>query len=344
MDQFHNSSLANKLNGILFVALFAMAAMRISSMPVVEELKISPLIIGIIIGIFYANTLRNNLPKEWTPGILFSAQKILRTAIIFYGFRVSFQEIAAVGVAGLVVSIIMLASTFLLGTWVAIRFFKLDRDTAILTASGSSVCGAAAVLATEPILKSEAYKGAVAVSTVVLFGTIAMFVYPLLYNTGIVDLSPEAFGIYAGGTIHEVAQVAAVGSAVEGAGNTAVIVKMVRVMLLAPMLILLGIYISRSRTNTADSNKVKLIIPWFAVWFIIVAGFNSLNLLPENVVNVIINIDTFMLTMAMTALGMETNFQKFKEVGIKPFYVAFIMFAWLLIGGYFVTMWTINLF
>jgi uncharacterized integral membrane protein (TIGR00698 family) len=344
MDQFHNSSLANKLNGILFVALFAMAAMRISSMPVVEELKISPLIIGIIIGIFYANTLRNNLPKEWTPGILFSAQKILRAAIIFYGFRVSFQEIAAVGVAGLVVSIIMLASTFLLGTWVAIRFFKLDRDTAILTASGSSVCGAAAVLATEPILKSEAYKGAVAVSTVVLFGTIAMFVYPLLYNTGIVDLSPEAFGIYAGGTIHEVAQVAAVGSAVEGAGNTAVIVKMVRVMLLAPMLILLGIYISRSRTNTADSNKVKLIIPWFAVWFIIVAGFNSLNLLPENVVNVIINIDTFMLTMAMTALGMETNFQKFKEVGIKPFYVAFIMFAWLLIGGYFVTMWTINLF
>ncbi len=175
-------------------------------------------------------------------------------------------------------------------------------------------------------------------TTVVLFGTIAMFLYPLLFNSGLLNLSPEAFGIYAGGTVHEVAQVAAIGSAVEGAGNTAVIVKMVRVMLLAPMLIILGLIISRSRKNSADSGRMKLVVPWFAIWFIVVAGFNSLNLLPVNVVDVIINIDTFMLTMAMTALGMETNFQKFKSVGMKPFYVAFIMFAWLMVGGYLVTM------
>ena len=113
---------------------------------------------------------------------------------------------------------------------------------------------------------------------------------------------------------------------------------MVRVMLLAPMLIILGLIISRSRKNSADSGRMKLVVPWFAIWFIVVAGFNSLNLLPVNVVDVIINIDTFMLTMAMTALGMETNFQKFKSVGMKPFYVAFIMFAWLMVGGYLVTM------
>jgi len=145
---------------------------------------------------------------EWTPGILFSAQKILRAAITLYGFRVSFQEIAAVRIAGLTVSTIMLASTFFLGVWVAIKFFKLNRDTTILTASGSSVCGAAAVLATEPILKAKAHKGAIAVSTVVLFGSLAMFIYPLLYNSGIIDRSQEGLGIYAGETIHEVAQVA----------------------------------------------------------------------------------------------------------------------------------------
>lgn len=337
MKKNKNEGLIPKLNGILFVGLFAMAAMRISKLPLFIDLRISPLIIGIVIGIFYANTLRNNLPKEWTPGILFSAQKILRLAIIFYGFRVSFQEIAAVGVAGLGVSTIMLTTTFLLGTWIAIKFFKLDRDTAILTAAGSSVCGAAAVLATEPVLKAEAHKGAVAVTTVVLFGTIAMFLYPVLYNSGLLNLSPETFGIFAGGTVHEVAQVAAIGSSVEGAGEAAIIVKMVRVMLLAPMLIILGLFISRKGKGGSGSKGMKVVIPWFAIWFIVVAGFNSLNLLPESVVEVIVNIDTFMLTIAMTALGMETNFQKFKSVGMKPFYVAGIMFVWLIVGGYFVT-------
>ena len=341
---FKKENIGHTLNGILFVGLFAMAAMRISKLPLMADLKISPLIIGIVIGIFYANTLRNKLPEAWTPGILFSAQKILRAAIVLYGFRITFQEIAAVGIAGLTVSTVMLASTFFLGVWVAMKIFKLDRDTAILTASGSSVCGAAAVLATEPVLKAEAHKGAVAVSTVVLFGTIAMFLYPPLYSSGIIDLDPAGFGIFAGGTIHEVAQVAAVGSAIEGAANTAIIVKMVRVMLLAPMLILLGLYISRkTATGTGEAGGVKLVIPWFAVGFIAVAGFNSLNLLPKPLVDVIINVDTFMLTMAMTALGMETNFKKFKAVGLKPFYVGFIMFAWLLIVGYFVTRWAVQI-
>lgn len=335
---FSKENIGNTLNGILFVGLFAMAAMRISNLPLFYDLRISPLIIGIVIGVFYANTLRNKLPEAWVPGIHFSARKILRAAIVFYGFRTTFQEIADVGPAGLTISTIMLVSTFFLGTWLGIKVFKLDRDTSILTAAGSSVCGAAAVLATEPVLKAESHKGAVAVSTVVIFGTIAMFLYPQLYRSGIIDLDPAAFGIYAGGTIHEVAQVAAVGSAIEGAANTAVIVKMVRVMLLAPMLILLGLYISRmAAKGTVKGDKVKLVIPWFAVGFIAVSGFNSLSLLPQTVVGWIINVDTFMLTMAMTALGMETNFKKLKTVGLKPFYVALIMFAWLVIGGYFIT-------
>ena len=104
---FKKENIGQTLNGILFVGLFAMAAMRISKLPLMADLKISPLIIGIVIGIFYANTLRNKLPEAWTPGILFSAQKILRAAIVLYGFRITFQEIAAVGIAGLTVSTVM---------------------------------------------------------------------------------------------------------------------------------------------------------------------------------------------------------------------------------------------
>ncbi|WP_457607321.1 YeiH family protein [Nitratifractor sp.] len=334
------------LSGIVFVALVAASASYIASLGPVKALGLSPLVIGIVIGIFYANTLHNHFPASWESGITFSAKKILRFAIVFYGFRLTFQEIAAVGMEGFLVSLIMLTSTFILGSWLGVRFFGLDRDTAMLTASGASVCGAAAVLATEPVLKAEEHKAAVAVSMVVLFGTIAMFLYPLLYTTlfknatGFLHLDPGTFGIYAGGTIHEVAQVVAVGS-LDGPGtvmaNNAVIVKMTRVLLIAPMLILLGLWLSRqaARSGTAGT-EVKLVIPWFAVYFLGMAAFNSLQLIPATIVEGINTVDTFLLTMAMTALGMGTRFAKFKGLGMAPLYTALAMFVWLVVGGFFV--------
>ncbi len=337
------------INGVLFVAIFAVAATMISEFAFVKSLGISPLVIGIVIGIFYANTLHNNTPKEWSGGITFSAKKILRFAIVFYGFRITFQQIAEVGVEGFLVSLIMLSTTFVLGTWVGQRLFKMDRDTSMLSASGASVCGAAAVLATEPVLKAEEHKAAIAVSMVVLFGTIAMFLYPALYNMGVFDMSAKEFGIYVGGTIHEVAQVVAVPASVPGASeemaNAAVIVKMTRVIMIAPMLILLGIYLSLSaKRSGGEAGGVKLVIPWFAVYFIGMAGFNSLGIVPQNIVALINQIDTFLLTMAMTALGIGTVFAKFKGLGLAPIYTAGTMFLWLLIGGYFVTKWVVATF
>ena len=218
------------MSGVIFVAIFAAAATMVSGLPAVSSLGISPLVIGIVMGIFYANTLHNQTPSQWQGGITFSAKKILRFAIVFYGFRITFQQIAEVGVDGFMVSLIMLTTTFILGTYLGIKVFKMDRDTSMLTASGASVCGAAAVLATEPVLKAEEHKTAVAVSMVVLFGTIAMFLYPVLYTSGILDMTGREFGIYVGGTIHEVAQVVAVPASVPGAdaemANSAVIVKM----------------------------------------------------------------------------------------------------------------------
>jgi len=334
--------------GIIFVAIFAAAATSIAQISFVKALGISPLVIGIVLGIFYANTLHNHIPSEWGTGITFSGKKILRFAIVFYGFRITFQQIMEVGMSGFMVSLIMLSTTFILGTYLGIKAFKMDRDTSMLTASGASVCGAAAVLATEPVLKAEGHKTAVAVSMVVLFGTISMFLYPVLYSTiiepatGFLHMTPEQFGIYVGGTIHEVAQVVAVPASVPGSpevmANSAVIVKMTRVIMIAPMLIVLGIYLSaQAKKSGGAASGVKLVIPWFAVYFIGMAGFNSLDLVPHNIVAVINQIDTFLLTMAMTALGMGTIFSKFKGLGLAPLYTAGAMFVWLVFGGFVVT-------
>lgn len=336
------------MSGILFVAIFATAATYIAGLGPVHALGLSPLVIGIVMGIFYANTLHNKLPTAWESGITFSGKKILRFAIVIYGFRITFQQIGEVGLEGFLVSLIMLSTTFILGTWLGYKIFGMEKDTSMLTASGASVCGAAAVLATEPVLKAEEHKTAIAVSMVVLFGTISMFLYPVLYTgiiehaTGFLHMTAREFGIYVGGTIHEVAQVVAVPASIpnspEEMANSAVIVKMTRVIMIAPMLIVLGLYLSYvAKKEGGSAADVKLVIPWFAVYFIMVAGFNSLHLVPENIVNGINEVDTFLLTMAMTALGMGTRFAKFKGLGLKPIYTAFGMFLWLVIGGFMVT-------
>ena len=325
----------NKLYGIFLVALFAVVATIIAQIPHIKSLAISPLVIGIILGMVFANTLRHKVPGTWNSGILFSAKTVLRLAIVFYGFRITFQQIEHVGMEGLAISTIMLTSTMLIGIFVGIKVLKLDRDTAILVASGSAVCGAAAVLATEDVLKSEPHKTAMAVGTVVLFGTVSMFLYPIMYESGLLQMDLTQYGLYVGSSVHEVAQVVAAGSAVDAvSSDTAIIVKMIRVMMIAPMLLILGLFLSKINS----SNKAKLVIPWFAVFFIAVAGFHSLHLLPVSLVTQINHIDTFLLTMAMTALGMETHISKFKQAGLKPVLLALILFIWLVTAGYFLTL------
>ena len=319
------------LQGLILVGFFALLASFISGFTG----GLSPLIIGIVLGMIYANTFRHKLPKSFDKGIIFSTKTVLRGAIIFYGFRLTFQDIFAVGISGILVSTLIVTLTFIIGYFVGVKILNMDRDTTILVTAGSSICGAAAILATEPVVKGEAYKTAIAVSTVVLFGTLSMFLYPFLYKSGFIPLSPEGMGIYIGGTLHEVAHVVGAGSAIsQEVANSAVIVKMIRVMLLAPFLIILSFWLSKKATT---KEKQKITIPWFAVWFIIVAGFNSLNFVPQNLIENINVVDTFALTMAMSALGMQTNFKKFKQAGLKPIYLATILFFWLVFGGFYIT-------
>ncbi|WP_440993481.1 YeiH family protein [Cysteiniphilum litorale] len=329
--------------GLSKVILISGLAYIIAMIPVIKDLGISPLIIGIILGIIYAHTLKHKTPLRWSSGVIFSAKRVLRIAIILFGFNLSFQLIASVGLPGLLASLIVLATTFILGIVLGEKVFKLDRDSSILISAGSSVCGAAAVLAAESAIKSEAYKSAMAVGTVVIFGTLAMFIYPILMKSGLLFLDDTGYGIFTGATIHEVAQVVAAGNAVShNAEVIAVTVKMIRVMMIAPLLIFVGLWIAYeakklSANNSDNKAQVKVVIPWFAVGFIVVAGFNSLQLLPESLVHGILVVDQFMLTMAMTALGIETHFSKFKQAGLKPLLLSLILFIWLILGGLLIT-------
>lgn len=326
---------SSMLHGVLLITLFSCAAFYIGDMSFVKNLSLSPMIVGIVLGMLYANSLRNNLPDTWVPGIQFCSKRVLRIGIILYGFRLTFQDVTAVGVPAICVDAIVVTVTILGGMLIG-RMLKMDRELTLLTSVGSGICGAAAVLGAESAIRTQPYKTAVAVSTVVIFGTIAMFVYPVLYRNGVFDLSPEEMGIFTGATVHEVAHVVGAGNAMgKAVSDPAIIVKMIRVMMLVPVLLVISYAMARAAVaggGTKSGGKVSM--PWFAILFLVVIGFNSFNLLPADVVGFINNFDTFLLTMAMTALGAETSIDKFWKAGFKPFLLALILFVWLIGGGY----------
>lgn len=322
---------SSMLHGILLITLFSCAAFYIGDAQALKNISFSPMIIGIILGMLYANSLRNHLPETWVPGIQFCSKKILRLGIILYGFRLTFQDVLNVGIAGILIDCIVVSVIIIGGVYIG-KLLKMDKDIALLTSVGSGICGAAAVLGAESTIQTKPYKTAVAVATVVIFGTLSMFIYPIAYKSGLLDLTPEQMGIYSGATLHEVAHTVGAGNAMgEQISNIAIIVKMIRVMLLVPVLLILGFIKSN---NGSGATKGKLSIPWFAIGFLAVIGFNSFNLLPTDAVDAINYIDTFLLTMAMVALGAETSIDKFKKAGAKPFILAFCLYIMLLGGGY----------
>jgi uncharacterized integral membrane protein (TIGR00698 family) len=335
---------ADRLPGILLAGALAAIAMALGRLGWFESTGVSALTLAIVLGMLVGNTLYPRIARHGASGVTFSKQTLLRLGIILYGLRLTFQDIGRVGLVGVTIDTLVLSSTFVLSWWMGTRLFGLDRKTALLIGAGSSICGAAAVMATEPVVRGRAEQVTVAVSTVVVFGTLAIFVYPALYHLvnryHVLAMSPSAYGIYAGSTIHEVAQVVAAGRSVsEGAADTAVITKMVRVMMLAPFLVILSTYLSGSaeahdpHEPSGARQSGRIVIPWFALGFVAVTAFNSVNLLPKSMVGTAITLDTVILAMAMAALGVTTHVSAIRTAGIKPLALAASLFAWLIFGG-----------
>ncbi|MBP2850883.1 YeiH family protein [Dickeya oryzae] len=332
------SSVGHLLTGIILIGLLTRGILWLSGLPAIAGLGLGSLTLAILVGMVLGNTAYSHLQPWCDAGVQWSRHYLLRWGIILYGFRLSFQQLAAVGSAGLVIDVLTLTSTLLLAYWLGRRWFQLDGHTALLIGAGSSICGAAAVLATAPVLKSTADKVAVAVSTVVLFGTTAMFLYPWMYQHFIQYsgwlFTPQTFGLYLGSTVHEVAQVVAAGHAISPeTENTAVIGKMLRVMMLAPFLFLLGLWVKQHQPAHQSATSATTGYPWFALGFVLMCGFNSLNWLPARWVALITQLDNVLLTMAMVALGIATRLSTLRQAGVKPLLLAAVLFIWLVAGG-----------
>lgn len=328
---------SSMLHGVLLIVLFSCAAFYIGDMDFIKKLSFSPMIVGIILGMLYANSLRNNLPETWVPGIQFCSKRVLRIGIILYGFKLTFQDVLAVGLPAIFIDAIVVTVTICGGILLG-RLLKMDRGIALLTSIGSGICGAAAILGAESTIQTKPYKTAVAVSTIVIFGTISMFIYPILYRNGTFVLPPNEMGIFTGATLHEVAHTVGAGNAMgKEISDVAIIVKMIRVMMLVPVLLITSFMASKAAVKAGgQSGSIKNIsIPWFAIGFLAVIGFNSFDLLPQIWITFINHLDTFLLTMAMTALGAETSIDKFRKAGAKPFVLASLLYVWLVVGGYF---------
>jgi uncharacterized integral membrane protein (TIGR00698 family) len=322
--------------GLLLAGAVAGAGTVAAGLPWARGLGLSALTLSIVLGILAGNTFFPAIASVAAAGVDFSKNTLLRTGVVLYGFRLSFGQLAQIGWAGLAIDVLMITLVFTLSLQLGTRVFKLDRDTSLLIGVGSAICGAAAVLAAEPVVRAQPHRVSVAIATVVVFGTLGMFLYPVLYPH--LGLSPQNYGIYAGSTIHEVAQVVAAGKAVsDSAAAAAVIEKMLRVMLLAPFLLLLshtqGQGESHQRAGSTGAHS-RLTIPWFAIAFVGVCAINSLGLLPPEIVEKLVNADTLLLATAMAALGLRTHAKAFREAGVRPLLLAGTLFCFLIVGGY----------
>lgn len=331
--------------GLLLAALLAAAAALLAQWGPMAQLGLSAMTLAIALGMLVGNTVFARVSARTGAGVDLARSVLLRAGIVLYGFRISLHDIGAVGWPGLLIAMAMVALTFSLAQYVGTRWLGLDRQTAALIGAGSAICGAAAVMATQPVVRGEEHKVSIAVATVVVFGTLSMLLYPLLYPY--LGLSEHAFGLFAGSTIHEVAQVVAVGEAVgPTAADTAVVEKMLRVMMLAPFLMWLS-FGSASSAKGATGFKAcckQVRIPWFALLFIVASALHSLVALPPGLVAGLVQLDTLLLSTAMAAMGLRTSAASLRRAGVQPLKLGALLFVFLMAGGYVVNAAVLSMF
>lgn len=319
------------LPGLAVLGFIASLAAAAAGTPQLARLGIGSLTLAIAFGMIGGNLA----PPRWTQlvshGALFSQRSLLRLGVGLYGLRLTAQQIGAVGLRGVLIDVLVIGCTLGLALWAGTRWLRLDRDTALLVGTGSAICGAAAVMAAEPVVKAPPHKVAIAVATVTVFGSLSILVYPLLFP--LTGLDPAQFGIYIGSTVHEVAQVVAAGKAVSPAtADQAVVVKLIRVALLAPVMLLLGRLVGAGKSEAAGRRPPLL--PWFIGLFAATAAANSLGLVGATLHAALLQLDGVLLAVAMAALGWSSSVRQMRKAGVKPLLLGALLFGFLLVGGY----------
>ena len=293
---------------------------------------VSPLVIAVVLGALISNL--GLLPDECRVGLGFAARNLLRLGIVLLGLQLSFSQVRELGVPGLVLVIVVVAATFIGTQWLG-KKMGLSPGLSLLVATGFSICGASAIAAMRPVSDADDDDMAYAIALVTICGTLAIFLLPAIGE--VIGFSGAQFGSWVGASVHDVAQtVATAASGNDDAQDAAIVVKLTRVMLLAPLVAAVSFTLRRklSHTNIADSKtqKAKLppIVPLFIIGFIAAISINSSFNLPSEFLSNVKWLEKSLLACALAGLGAGVDIKKLRRVGTRP--LALGLISWMLIA------------
>ena len=316
--------LADLLPGLALCAGVAAVAFALRLVPSVA--MVSPMILAIAVGMALRNTL--GLASAASEGVAFAMRRLLRLAIVLLGFQVTATQLIEVGPRGFAVVATTLLATFAFTVMLG-RRLGVRRELAELIAAGTSICGASAVVATNTVTRAEEADVAYAVATVTLFGSLSMVLFPLLDRA--LALTPHAYGLWAGASIHEIAQVvAAAFQGGEAAGQFGTIAKLARVILLAPVVIGLGLLARRRLAGEGTAARVPF--PWFVLGFVALVAVGGFVQWPRLFLTVATTTTTVLLTVALAAMGLLTDVRRLAAEGVRPLILGAA--AWIFVSAF----------
>jgi uncharacterized integral membrane protein (TIGR00698 family) len=300
-----------KLPGITCSVIVAIAALFLS-----EHYGASAMLFALLLGM-----AMNFLGQEGkcVAGIHFAASSILRIGVALLGLRITFNEIAALGLNTGLMIVAAVVLTIAFGA-IFVRFTSADTRFGILTGGAVAICGASAALAIAAVLPRGASHDRDTSFTVIgvtALSTIAMVIYPIISRA--LGFDAHQAGIFIGGTIHDVAQVVGAGYSIgKEAGDTATIVKLLRVAMLLPVILVLSLVMRRDHGNSSDKTSRPPLLPWFAVAFGLLVAVNSLIDLPKPLTQAAGELSRFALVVAIAAIGMKTSLKELTVLGLRP--------------------------
>ena len=286
--------------GLVLCIVIALAAKLLASF-----IPLGAVALAILVGILVGNFMRPG--EKFKPGVTLSEKHLLSIAIALLGVKLDFMILKELGYKAIILVILGVAGTLLYSQIIA-RLFKFNRRFALLLGIGNGICGSSAIAATERIIGAREEEVGLSIAIVNFLGTIGIFLVPFL-ATFILKLPETEVGVLVGNTLQAVGQVVAGGFSVgDVAGQTAIIIKMARILMLFPVVFILIIIFS-GRSADASGKKGKLTIPGFIIGFILLSMVPTFKLLPPEVIAVIGKISHYALIVAMAGIGMKITIQ-----------------------------------
>lgn len=313
--------LAGAVPGLLLVGACVAAAYAAAALVP----TVSPLIWAVFAGAAVV-TVRP-LDDRFQPGVRVASRRLLRLGVVLLGLRLAVGQLVGIGIPGLAV-VLLVVPTTLFGTRLLGRRLGCPPGLTLLVATGSAICGASAIVAMDSVTESGEEDVTVAVATVTLFGTAALVVLPLLDRLAL-HLSPATFGTWAGASIHEVAQVvSAAAPAGPAAVKVATVVKLTRVLMLAPLVLVVGL--RRRRPGTPGRRAVRPPVPLFVAGFVLCAGVASTHMLPAELLSAANTVDVGLLAASLAGLGLGVDVRRIVRLGWRP--MALGLGSWIIAG------------